>query len=505
MTHQQAVPRLRMTGISKTYGSLRALENAHFALEAGEIMALLGENGAGKSTLVKVLAGVVIADGGSIEIDGKPVQIESSRDSQRAGVAVLQQEYSSVPCLSVAENLLLGDDRAAAWVAPRKERRTAVGLLKQVGLEHVDPETLVSDLSVAEVQLLELARVLHRDARIIVFDEPTAALSDVEIDRVLTVARRLADEGRSIIYVTHRLPEVFQIADRVTVFNSGHSTPPQAVGDLTVEKVIQQMIGRRLETLYPDRATGLSERDERLAVHDLRAPGLDRPTSLTVRPGEILGLTGQLGSGAASVIRAIAGALPIESGTVTLDGAQVRVGSRRRANALGIAFCSEDRKHDGMFQGADVLSNLSAPWLTSTTSMGWVVRRSERSRAAEICRSFAISTGRLGTRVEQLSGGNQQKVVLGRWLGIEPRVLLVEEPTRGVDVGARAELYDTLRQLAARGTAVVVSSSDTSEILGLCDTIAAFYKGRLERVASHDDWDAERLAAAVMHRVEAVS
>lgn len=491
-----------MAGISKTYGSLRALDQVDFDLAPGEIMALLGENGAGKSTLVKVLAGLVVPETGTIEIDGHTERIDSSRDSQRAGIAVLQQEYSSVPCLSVAENLVLGDERASWWFSPRRARAATESLLAQVGLDHVDRHRLVSSLSVAEVQLLELARVLRRDARILIFDEPTAALSDAEIDRVLSVARRLADEGRSIIYVTHRLPEVFQIADRVTIFNSGRSSAPRPVGEMSLESVIPLMIGRRLDTLYPPRP----EREPgpvRLEVTDLVAPGLERPVSLAVRPGEILGLTGQLGSGAGAVVQALAGANPMTGGTLTLDGVTRRVRHRRQATRLGIAFCSEDRKHDGMFQRMSVRANLSAPWLgRATVGAGWVSPGKERSLANGICEEFAISTTRLETPVELLSGGNQQKVVLGRWLGISPRVLIVEEPTRGVDVGARAELYVTLRALADAGTAVVVSSSDTSEILGLCDTIAAFYRGRLERVAPHTTWDQAGLVKAVMHRIE---
>lgn len=496
--------RLRMSGISKTYGNLRALNEANFELAAGEIMALLGENGAGKSTLVKVLAGLVVPDAGTIEIDGSVQRIQSSRDSQHAGVAVLQQEYSSVSCLSVAENLMLGDERASRWWSPKRVRKATESLLAQVGLSHVAPDRLVSSLNMAETQLLELARVLHRDARILIFDEPTAALSDAEIDRVLSVARRLADEGRSIIYVTHRLAEVFQIADRVTIFNSGRSSDPQAAAKMSVDSVIPLMLGRRLDALYPRRGD-IDRRAVRLEVKGLLTSGVEHPVDLTVASGEILGLTGQLGSGASAVVRAIAGVSPMTAGKVILDGSPVRVRHRGHAARMGLAFCSEDRKHDGMFQGMSVRSNLSAPWLRSTTVGGWVSRSRERVRATEICEMFAISSSRLDTPVELLSGGNQQKVVLGRWLGIAPRVLLVEEPTRGVDVGARAELYGTLRALADGGAAVVVASSDTSEILGLCDTVAAFYRGRLERIAPHAEWDPVSLVTSVMHRTEVVA
>lgn len=491
------VLRLRMDGVSKQYAAVHALTDVHLELRAGEVMALIGENGAGKSTLVKILSGLVQQDTGEIRIDGQPVDVHTSERSQSAGVAVVQQEYSSVRPMSVAENLLLGTAKGGAIWWPPRLRREARELLDNVGLEHVDPRTPVEQLSVAEMQLLEIARVLTRDARIIIFDEPTAALSDVEIERVLTVVRRLADQGRSVMYVTHRLAEVFRIADRVTVFRNGRSLPPVAADQLDVDSVITMMLGRDLGTMFPPRRTP-SER-LLLQVDELLVPGLAAPVSFSVRAGEIVGITGQLGSGANLAVQGVAGVLPVLGGTVRLDGQALPLTTRAAGIRRGVAYCSSDRKRDGIFGGVSIQRNLSSPWLTSVSRGGWVSTRAERDKATATSEDFAIDVRRIASAVGTLSGGNQQKVALGKWLGIQPSVLLVEEPTRGVDVGARAEIYAQLGRLCDAGMAVVVCSSDTAEVLGLSDTIATFYKGRLTGVRPHDEWSEAELVREVMH------
>jgi ribose transport system ATP-binding protein len=489
--------RLEMDGVSKHYGAVKALTDVHFDLRPGEVMALLGENGAGKSTLVKILSGLISQDDGEIRIDGHPVDLHTSQKSQSAGVAVVQQEYSSVRPMSVAENLRLGQTSAGfVWWPPRM-RRESRELLDNVGLEHIDPRTLVEDLSVAEMQLLEIARLLARDARILIFDEPTAALSDVEIERVLHVVRRLADQGHSVIYVTHRLPEVFKIADRVTVFRNGRSQPPLSAGQLDVDAVITMMLGRDLGTMFPVRA----EPGDRvlLEVEDLLVPGLAAPVSFKVRAGEIVGLTGQLGSGANSAVQGVAGVLPVLAGTARLRGEDLPLHNRAAGIRRGVAYCSSDRKRDGIFAGVSIQRNLSSPWLSSVSRGGWVSASAEREQAAMSSKEFAIDARRLSSPLGTLSGGNQQKVALGKWLGTKPSVLLVEEPTRGVDVGARAEIYAQLRRLCDAGLGVVVCSSDTAEILGVSDTIATFYKGRLTATRPHAQWTEPELVREAMH------
>ncbi len=497
---QQNHPRLRVQGLTKSYGAFQALKGVELELIPGEIMALLGENGAGKSSLVKVLAGLVTPDEGVVEVDGKQVSLSSVADSQAAGIAVVHQEFSSIPTLTVAENLTLGQPRTPFVWWPPHLNRSAKEILARVGLGHIHPRTLVQQLSVAEQQLLEIARVLAIDARIVIFDEPTAALADDDIERVLTAILGLAEEGRSIIYVTHRLPEVFRIGNRATIMRNGKSLPTEDMDDLTPDRVIAMMLGRELGEMFPPRRPGASiDGESRLEGVELTSPLLREPLSLRVREGEILGIAGQLGSGASEVIQLLAGTLPATSGQVLVDGVAVATGKRSAGITAGIAYCSADRKSDGIFADKSICENLTSPWLSEVSTASWIKRRSEWKEAAATAEEFAIDSTRLPTLVGRLSGGNQQKVALGKWLGINPKVLLVEEPTRGVDVGARAEIYGRIRALADTGTAIVMVSSDTSEILGLSDTIATFYRGRMTALRPHDQWTESDLMLEVMH------
>jgi ribose transport system ATP-binding protein len=492
--------RLEATGISKSYGAVSALVGADLSLKPGEVMALLGENGAGKSTIVKIICGLVSHDEGSIRIDGEEVELHSVAASQAAGIAVVHQEFTTVGNLTVAENLVLGQQGAPWWWRPRRLNTSARAILARVGLEDLDPSTRVDKLSLAEMQLVEIARVLTKDAKIVIFDEPTAALSDAEIERVLAVVKRLAAEGRSIIYVTHRLGEVFEIADQVVIFRNGRSQPPQKVGDLTVDQVVTMMIGRELGDLYPDRADSLGE--VVLEARDLMVAGTRGAVNLTLRRGEILGLTGQLGSGTTNIMEALAGTADVLGGTVELDGAELDLHNRRRGIRSGVAYCSPDRKRDGVFRGVSIRHNLSSPWLRRVSAFGVVNRRREAADASRDASHFAIDQTRMQALVGNLSGGNQQKVAVGKWLGIRPRVLLVEEPTRGVDVGARAEIYAQIRRLSQSGVGVIVSSSDTNEVLGLSDTVATFYRGRQTAIKPAVEWTEPELVREVMHREE---
>jgi|HubBroStandDraft_2_1064218.scaffolds.fasta_scaffold06984_4 ABC-type sugar transport system ATPase subunit len=488
---------LRMSGISKRYGSLSALLDVDFALARGEVMALLGENGAGKSTLVKILAGLERADAGAVEIEGQPIRLRSPSHSLQAGVAYVTQELSIVGPLSVAENICLGGrDQQVVWTRARLADEVKP-FLTLVGLESIDPSVPAGSLSVAQQQLVEIARLLSRNAQILILDEPTAALSDVEIEKVKAVVRKLASEGRSIIYVTHRLGEVFEIADRVTIFRNGRSFEPVEVKSLDIDELIQHLLGRRLEQMFPGRSETLGPIV--LSLREVMAPGLSRPVSLELREGEILGLAGQLGSGANGVVRAIAGVVPSDSGSIELRGRPFRPGSIRDAIKEGIAYCSDDRKRDGIFGVRNLFENFTSTALWRISIGGLLSRPREIKIATELADFFEVDAARLGRHAAKLSGGNQQKVALGKWLGIEPSILLVEEPTRGVDVGARAEIYRHLRKLANQGLAIVFVSSDNQEVLGLADTVATFFRGRLVRVASADSLEAEELLRDVTH------
>jgi ribose transport system ATP-binding protein len=468
-----AAPLLRITGLSKAYGSIQALDAIEFELRRGEVMALVGENGAGKSTLVKILAGLVRPDRGEIHLAGSPVGTGSAL--RHAGIAVVQQELSLVPTLSAAENVFLGHPDARLLQTPASLVRRARPHLEQVGLGHVDPAVTTSDLVVAEQQLVEVARLLARDARILILDEPTAALSDAEIARVKQVVRALVAEHRSVIYITHRLGEVFELAERVTVFRNGRSQAPVAVSSIGPDDLVERMLGRPLENLFPPRRGTPGEAV--VAVRGLVGPGLIEPVHLEARAGEIVGLAGQVGSGASVLLQLMAGARPAHAGEIVLDGRPRRISSPRMAKAAGVAYCSGDRKLDGLFGIRSVSENLSAPALDRVSVAGFLIPRRERLLAGTLADFFQLDRRRLSSRAFALSGGNQQKVALGKWLGIEPRVLLVDEPTRGVDVGARAEIYGHLRRLADEGLAIVFASSDTQEVLGLADTVISFYRG----------------------------
>lgn len=483
-------------GLEKSYGAVRALKGADFEVRPGEVMALLGENGSGKSTLVKVLSGLVSRDAGVIRIRGEEIQLHNAAQAREAGVATVTQEFSLVPQLTAAENVFLGSGLGGSWNQARLQR-LAAPYLDSVGLEPKRRWLPAQQLSVGERQLIEVARVLARDSRILIFDEPTAALSDVEIARVHDLVKRLSGEGHSIIYVTHRLGEVFEIADRATVIRDGRSQDPLPVASLDIEGLIARMLGRELKTIYPPRAKQLGA--PLLEARGVEAPGLAEPLDLTVRRGEIVGLAGQLGSGAGDLLAAIAGAGGDTGSAVEVAGKRVSTASVKSAISGGIAYCSPDRKADGIFALRSVTDNLTAPSLKQVTPFGWFSGARSHRLAAGLAERFQIQAGRLETDAGTLSGGNQQKVALGKWIGIEPAVLLVEEPTRGVDVGARAEIYAHLRGLAEDGMAIALASSDLSEVAGIADTILTFYRGRVVRAATASDLGQDDLMADVTH------
>jgi ribose transport system ATP-binding protein/rhamnose transport system ATP-binding protein len=490
-------PMLKMTQIAKRYGASLALENANLEVARGQVMALLGENGAGKSTLMKILAGLETPDSGTIEIDGKSRRLDSPGHARAAGIGYVAQELSIVEQMSVAENVFLGDSNFGWFRAPRRLAQQARPYLETMGLSHIDPLAPTGSLSVGERQLVEIARLVSRKARIAILDEPTAALADAEIHKVETAVKALAAEGCAVIYVTHRLREVFQLCDRVTVLRNARSFPAVDIGTINVNQLIEKMLGRRLDQMFPERSGSFGE--ELLSLQNCLSEGLHSPVNLAVRRGEIVALAGQVGSGANTVLRIIGGLTPLASGILSLGGSKYSPASLRDAISKGVAFCSDDRKRDGIFAGRSVVENLSAPSLRRVSPLGLINSPFERRFADNIAERFELDRRHMPRATGNLSGGNQQKVALGKWVGIAPRVLLVEEPTRGVDVGARAEIYRQLRKLANDGVAIVFVSSDTQEVIGLADRVATFYHGRMVRLMEADRATPETITRDVTH------
>jgi ABC-type sugar transport system ATPase subunit len=366
-----------------------------------------------------------------------------------------------------------------------------------MGLSHIDPLTPTGALSVGERQLIEIARLLSRKASIAILDEPTAALADAEIHKVEGAVRALSGEGCAVIYVTHRLREVFRLCDRVTVLRNSRSFPAVETSAINVDQLIEMMLGRRLDQMFPPRSSSFGE--EVLAIRGVLGPGLQEPVDLTLKRGEIVALAGQVGSGANALLRLIAGLEPLYSGALALGGVGYAPESLRRAIDRGISFCSDDRKRDGIFASRSVIETLSAPSLSSVTRLGLVDSGRERRLATDIAEQFGIDKRYLSRATGNLSGGNQQKAALGKWIGIDPRVLLVEEPTRGVDVGARAEIYRRLRALANEGVAIMFASSDTQEAIGLADRIVTFYHGRVVHAVDAASAAPEAITRDVTH------
>lgn len=481
MTTAQTEPIIRLSGLRKSFGGTVALHDVSLDLRPGEVHCLAGENGAGKSTVIRILTGAIRRDAGAYSVDGTEMPVALTPAATRAaGIAAVYQELSLLPDLSVAENLLMGRLPARAGVVDRPALRTqAAQRLSRVDLDTLDPATRVSRLPAATRQLVEIATVLGDNPRVIILDEPTTALSGTEAASLLRTITRLRDAGVAILYISHRLEEMFEIGDRITVLRDGQVTRTAAIGEFTEETLIAAMVGRDIDELYP----GGGDRAETagtplLRVRGLRPPG-GHPVDLDVRAGEIVGIAGLLGAGRSELLRAIFGADQPEAGTVEVEGKPVSPGSPRAAVRAGIGLLSEDRKELGLLPELTIRENVSVASLAGVSSRGLLSRRREAERVDEVLDGLRLRAGSYQHPVSTLSGGNQQKVLLARWLVADVRVLLFDEPTKGVDIGAKAELYALIGDLAARGFAIVVVSSYLPELLGLVDRILVLRQGRV--------------------------
>jgi ribose transport system ATP-binding protein len=470
---------LELHDINKSFPGVRALDSVSLQLRAGEVLALTGENGAGKSTLVKILSGVYQPDRGAIRLNGEPVAILSPAHARAIGIIPVHQELSLEPYLSVAENVFLGQQPTGKFglIDGHRMRRDAGRLLSRLGAQ-IDLAAPVQSLSVAQQQIVAIARAISTDCRILIFDEPTASLTERETARLFDVIRRLREERLGIIYISHRLEEVFRLCDRVAVLRDGRQVATMPVANTDLNGLIGMMIGRDVSDLFRKRQVPIGA--VVLDVRRLSKRGMLHDISLTLRQGEIVGVAGLVGAGRTELARAIFGDLACDSGEVLIDGVSLgRRYSVRAAIAAGIGLVPEDRKDQGLVIGLSVQQNVGMAMLGALSRVGVVNASREQRLALHFVRKLAIKTPSLGQRAMNLSGGNQQRVVIAKWLATRPKVLLVDEPTRGIDVGATAEIHGLLCELAAEGVAVMMISSDMREILAMSDRILVMHHGRI--------------------------
>jgi L-arabinose transport system ATP-binding protein len=479
-------PYLHCESISKRFPGVQALDSVSLAVNRGSIHALLGENGAGKSTLLKILSGAYTPDSGEIRLDGVPHRFHSPSDAIRAGVGVIYQELHLVPEMSVADNLFLGRlPNHGGWLDKGALRAAASAQLAELE-EDIDPATRVRSLPVAQRQMVEIAKALARDASVIAFDEPTSSLSDREVRKLFAVIRDLRARGRAIIYVSHRLQEVFEVCDSATVFRDGHvvDTFPD-ISKVSQDTLVNRMVGRSIADVYHHEAH--TRRTPALEVEGLLGPSLAEPVSLRVNQGEIVGLFGLVGAGRTELLKLIYGATRGSGGVVRVCGEPIRSRNPAVSIARGIAFCPEDRKGEGIVPLRSVRENINLSVRRALARAGFLRPTLERRNAEEFVRKLSIRAASLGQPAQDLSGGNQQKVVLARSLSGQVRVMLLDEPTRGIDVGAKSEVYAIISDLARHGIGLLVASSELPEVLGICDRIIVMRQGRLVADLSHDE------------------
>ncbi|TDD47605.1 sugar ABC transporter ATP-binding protein [Kribbella antibiotica] len=488
---------LRVRGVSKSFGAVAAVRDVSFDLHPGEAHALVGENGAGKSTIVKMLAGVHRPDAGTLELDGTALALTGPADAKAAGIAVIYQEPTLFPDLSVAENIAMGRqplgrfntiDRAA-MVAQATRLFTRLGVA-------IDPNRPARGLSIADQQLVEIAKALSVDARVVVMDEPTAALTGVEVERLFAVARSLRDDGAALLFISHRFEEITALCQRVTIMRDGKHVSTDLLEDTSVDEMVRRMVGRDLDALFPkqDVTPGATV----LKVEGLTRDPVFKDISFEVRAGEIVALAGLVGSGRSEVVQSIFGVDPRDGGTVQVAGKTLKPKNPKQAMAAGVALVPEDRRQQGLVMELSIERNVTLPRSRSLSQLGFLTGSSERRSAKEWTERLKTKYGRLSDEVGTLSGGNQQKVVLAKWLATGPRVLIVDEPTRGIDVGTKAEVHRLMSSLAAEGVAVLMVSSELPEVLGMADRVLVMREGRLVAELSRAEATEESVMFAAM-------
>ncbi|MGP1396060.1 MAG: sugar ABC transporter ATP-binding protein [Inquilinaceae bacterium] len=498
-TTQAGTPLIAARGISKRFGAVEVLSDVDLDLQTGEIHALLGENGAGKSTFAKILAGVHRPTRGTLRLNGAKIEVPTPIAAQEVGIALIHQEPVSFPDLSVAENLVMGRKGGGLlsrvpWVEMTREARRYMDLL---GVS-IDVARPMRGLSIADQQMVEIARAIASDSQLIIMDEPTAPLTPREVEKLFDIVRRLRDEGRTIIFISHRLEEVRMICDRVTIFRDGRKIATRPIGDLSDDDVIRLMIGRPLGKYMRKHSATIGE--VALAVEGLSLPGVFNGISFTVRKGEIVGLAGLVGAGRTDVARALFGVAPAHSGTIAVNGQPVEIGEPSDAIKLGLAYVPEDRAVAGIFGALPVEHNLTAAIPDKIAPRGVIRRAIERAFSNKSVADLSIRLASLRQPIVELSGGNQQKSILARWLHTDPQILILDEPTRGIDIGVKAEFYDMIGDLAEDGRAILLISSELPELLSLCDRILVMSEGCLTADIPRSEASQEMVMQAAVPR-----
>lgn len=484
---------LKMENIQKSFPGVQALADGYLELKAGEVHVLLGENGAGKSTLMKILSGVYQADQGTIFLNGSEIKIRNTKEAQRHGIGIIFQEFNLIPHLTVAENIFLGrEPRLCKGVVNRRKLfQDAEQILNELGLE-ISPKALVKDLGVAEQQMIEIAKALSIHSKILIMDEPTAALTEQEIEKLFVQIRALREKGVAIVYISHRMEEFAKIADRVTVMRDGRYITTLDFHQTTIDELIRHMVGRSLEDKFPKDHT-ITRGEEILRVEKLSTKSKLKQVSFSLHRGEILGISGLMGAGRTELARAIFGADPISGGEIYIEGERVQAYSPKVAIQKGISYLSEDRKKNGLALNLTVRENITLADLKAVATKGCIQKAKETSIAQRFVKSLTIKTPSIEQRCKFLSGGNQQKVVIAKWLHTDSKIFIFDEPTRGIDVGAKIEVYQLMNKLAKEGNAIIMISSEMPEILGLSDRILVMNEGRLTANLSREEATQEKI------------
>jgi rhamnose transport system ATP-binding protein len=491
---------LQMTNISKNFAGVHALRGVSFDLKPGEVHALLGENGAGKSTLVKIITGVHQPDSGEICIDGSPVHFSDAHESRQAGIAAIYQELSLFPDLNVAENIFVGRQPTASLgrIDWRRLYAEAGALLASLNVR-LDLRQKARNLSIAQQQMVEIARAFSINARILLMDEPTSSLTLNEVDELFTLVRRLRDEGKSIIFISHRLEELFELADRVTVLRDGAYVGTRMVNEVSRDDLIRMMVGRTISNLYPKQDVKAGA--VALKVEGLTQPGVFKDISFELHKGEILGMAGLVGAGRTDVACAIFGVTPAAGGKIEVEGRPVAITSPQQAIELGLAYVPEDRQKHGLIPEMNIVSNISLPVLPQYAVRGWLQDKAERVATYSAARQMELRANNIWQKARELSGGNQQKIVLAKWLATRPRILILDEPTRGIDVGTKAAVHALMSKLAAEGIAILMISSELPEILGMSDQVIVMHEGQVTAHFTRAEATQENIIAAATQAV----